>query len=255
MAYFERMDGSTYRPTDHVSGAWNTAEQHIAPALGLLVHLVEAHRDDRRDDGLSLARLSFDILGTVGMEEFSGDVAVTRPGRTIELVEATLVQGGRPAVVLRAWLMQRADTAEVAGGDLPQIAAPARTPAWDPTTAWPGGFIASVELRREQERPGRARFWVRTDVPLLADVPVSDTASTVGLFDIANGMTVREDPTRVLFPNVDLTAHLFREPRGGWVGFDTTVTFGPDGRGITSSVVHDEDGPFGTCVQSLTVRP
>ena len=59
----------------------------------------------------------------------------------------------------------------------------------------------------------------------------------------------------IAFPNIDLTAHLFAEPRGGWVGFDTTVSFGAEGLGLTSSVVHDIDGPIGTVAQMLTVRP
>ena len=68
-------------------------------------------------------------------------------------------------------------------------------------------------------------------------------------------MTVREDPRAVAFPNVDLTAHFFTEPRGAWVGFDTRVSFGATGMGVTSSVIHDVHGPVGTLNQSLTVRP
>lgn len=68
-------------------------------------------------------------------------------------------------------------------------------------------------------------------------------------------MTVRADPRTVAFPNVDLTAHFFTAPAGGWVGFDTTVSFGPDGLGVTNSVLHDERGPVGTLAQLLTVRP
>jgi hypothetical protein len=59
----------------------------------------------------------------------------------------------------------------------------------------------------------------------------------------------------VAFPNVDLTAHLFRAPRGEWLGFDTTVTFSADGLGLTSTVLHDVHGPIGTMAQMLTVRP
>ena len=69
MAYFERLGESTFLATEHVGGAWNTAEQHIAPALGLLAHAVEADRDVRREDGLALTRLSYDILGTVPVAE------------------------------------------------------------------------------------------------------------------------------------------------------------------------------------------
>jgi len=68
-------------------------------------------------------------------------------------------------------------------------------------------------------------------------------------------MTVRADPGRVAFPNVDLTAHLFRGPAGGWLGFDTTVSFGPTGMGLGNSVLHDSGGPFGVMSQCLTVRP
>jgi hypothetical protein len=120
---------------------------------------------------------------------------------------------------------------------------------------WPGGFIASAEVRRLQLEPGRAAFWVRTQQPLLAGEEVSCLAGTAGLLDISNGMTVRADPRRIAFPNIDLTAHFFTEPRGEWVGFDTAVSFGPGGLGLTSSVIHDVHGPVGTSAQMLTVRP
>src|SRR3546814_13711079 len=87
-----------------------------------------------------------------------------------------------------------------------------------------------------------------------SDVCSSDLARFVGWLDISNGMTVRVPPREVAFPNVDLTAHLFRQPRGEWVGFDTTVSFGPGGHGLTSSVVHDLDGPVGTSAQAQIGR-
>jgi hypothetical protein len=49
--------------------------------------------------------------------------------------------------------------------------------------------------------------------------------------------------------------HLFRAPEVGWVGFDTTVTFGTEGLGLTSSTLYDVHGPVGRSEQSLTVRP
>ena len=96
---------------------------------------------------------------------------------------------------------------------------------------------------------------MRSRTTLLDGEEVSELARLVGLLDIANGMTVRVDPQAVAFPNVDLTAHFFTEPVGEWVGFDTTVSFGPSGLGLTASVIHDERGPVGTLAQSLTVRP
>lgn len=255
MPYFHRLSPTRFRATEHVVGAWDQSTQHIAPALGLLVHAVETDRDERRDDGLAVARLSFDILGTLPVDVVDVTVDVLRPGRTIELVEARLGHGGRDGVILRAWLMRPGDTDAVAGTALPRVPGPHDIPAWDPTSVWPGGFIASAEVRREQVEPGRAVFWVRSDQRLLDDEPVSGLAHAARLLDIANGMTVRADPQQVAFPNVDLTAHLFAEPEGEWVGFDTAVSFGAGGVGLTSSVLHDERGPVGTMAQILTVRP
>lgn len=102
---------------------------------------------------------------------------------------------------------------------------------------------------------GRAQAWVRTGHALVAGESVSDAARFIGLFDVANGVAGRADPTEVLFPNVELSAQLFRDPAGQWVGYDTTVSFGPDGRGLTHTIIHDESGPVGAVTQGLTVRP
>lgn len=47
-SYFRRLAENRFEPTEHVGGAWNPDEQHIAPMLGLLAHLAEADHDARR---------------------------------------------------------------------------------------------------------------------------------------------------------------------------------------------------------------
>ncbi|MYM18806.1 thioesterase family protein [Brevibacterium sp. 5221] len=253
--YFERVGRAAYRPTEHVSGAWDPREQHISPAVGLLVHLVESDRDSRRSDGLQIGRISCDILGTVPMDTMSYQLSVLRPGRTIELVEAKLLYGGRTIVIARMWLMQAGDTAALAASPLPEVPGPDELPEWSGSEVWPGGFIASTRSRRAQREPGRAMTWLRTDVGLVDDAEATRLAQAAALFDGANGLTVRADPARVMFPNVDLTAHLFRTPGEGWLGYDTSVSFGPTGLGLTHTVLHDEQGPVGALEQCLTVRP
>lgn len=254
-AYFERLSATRFLPTEHVGGAWAEHEQHIAPVIGLVAHAIEADHAARRHQRLQLARLSCDILGTLPLEPFELAVAVLRAGRTIELVEARLAHAGRDALVARAWLAQAYDTGAIAGSPLGPMPAPGLVPAWNPAEVWPGGFIRTLEVRRAQEEPGRARCWLRSGVALLAGEAVSVTANALRLVDAANGMTVRRPIDEVAFPNVDLTAHLDRQPVSGWVGFDTAVSFGPTGLGMTTSVLHDERGPFGVATQSLTVRP
>ena len=249
--------GPATRPTGRpiTPAGRGTRRAARGPALGLLVHAVEADRDARRDDGLMVGRLSFDILGTMPVDVVDVAVRVTRAGRTIELVEATMSHGGRVAVVLRAWLLQPTDTARLEGTGLPAIPR-AGLPA-------PVGRDHDVgrrfhRLGRGPPRAGRAGAGCvlgAHPVPLVEGEPVSPLARAAGLFDIANGITTRVDPRDVAFPNLDLTAHLFAQPRGEWIGFDTAVSFGPTGVGVTSSALHDTGGPIGTMAQVLTIRP
>ncbi len=253
--YFEPLGATRFLPTVHVGGGWNPDEQHIAPALGLLPHLVEVHRDARRQDGLKLGRVSFDIYGVLPMEACDVEIEVLRPGKTIELVEARLSHGGRVALTMRAWLLATMDTGVLAGSAYTRLAAPDTYAPWDMTDVWPGGYVRSVQLRRSEQTPGAATYWVNTDVHLVKDARVSPTARLLALVDVANGVTPRAAPAAVAFPNVDLTAHLLREPVGNWIGFDTKVSFGPVGLGITNSIIHDVEGPVAVVSQCLTVRP
>lgn len=254
MFYFERLDRTRFRATEQVGGAWNTSEQHIAPALGLIAHAIETDHADRRGGELRLSRLSYDILGTLPIGEVEIDLSVLRPGRTIELVEARLSHAGRAAVVARGWLLQAQDTAAIAGTALQAMPPPQAMELWSPGDFWPGGFVRSVEVRRSLDEPGRAMSWVCTDRALIAGEPVSRTAAALGIVDIANGLAPRVGIDEAAFPNVDLTVHLFREPAGPWLGFDIKVSFGAGGIGLTHSILHDVEGPVGAVSQCLTIR-
>src|SRR5689334_16512006 len=193
----------------------------MSPVAGLLAHAVERH--DPRPD-LQLGRISYDILGLIPLADSVVRTRTLRPGRTVELVEATLTAGGRTAVRATAWRLTRQDTAAVAGGEpaaLPPVAELAR---WHGTGLWSGGYIGALEIHRHADpEPGRGQVWIRTDVALLAGEPVSPTADFLRLVDTANGIATRVSPREWMFPNVDLTVHLVREPLGPWVGFDTHV--------------------------------
>ncbi|MET0304523.1 MAG: thioesterase family protein, partial [Microbacteriaceae bacterium] len=199
---------------------------------------------------------SFDILGYLAAEEIAIEVRTVRPGRTIELVEATAHIAGRAAVSARAWFLDAGDTSAVAGGAPDPLPAPDDLESWPMAENWGGGYVASLDVRPvHPPQPGRTTAWLRSDVALVAGETVSDAAAFLALVDTANGIAVREKPVEWLFPNVDLTVHLHRAPRGRWVGLDTTVVFGPTGVGLTDSVLHDGSGPVGRAEQILTVRP
>ena len=251
--YYEPLGDDRYLPTGHVQGAWRDDEQHLSPVAGLLAHVVERH--DPRPD-LQLARVTYDVLGVIPLAESVVTVRTLRPGRTIELVEATLAVAGRTAVRASAWRLSRQDTTAVEGGYPPPLPAPAVMPLWAGAEVWAGGYIRSLDVRKAADGvPGRGQVWLRSDVQLVAGEDGAPTASFLRLVDTANGIAVRANPQEWMFPNVDLSVHLFRRPAGEWLGLDTSVTFGDDGLGLTSSWVHDERGPVGRVEQGLTVRP
>ncbi|MDQ0989162.1 thioesterase family protein [Streptomyces sp. V3I7] len=255
-SYYERIDDHRFKPTAHAGGAWDPDEMHFSPLGGLVMHAVDRLLAGRPDAGMVPARISFDILGRLALDECEIRVETVRPGRTIELVEAVVLVADRPVVRARVWLLTALDTAAVAGGAGERLPAPETLKPWPLGDVWPGGYIASLDVRPVGEpRPGRTTAWVATPLALVAGESSSPLASYVTLIDTANGIAVRESPGAWMFPNVDLTVHLHRPPGGRWTGLDTTVTFGPAGHGLTSSVLHDENGPVGHAQQILTVRP
>lgn len=263
-AYFVRLaapetgeDGvrrSRVRSTVHAQGAWRPEELHMASTSGLLVHEISAIADAGH---LRIARLSYDILGTLWAGELDVETKVVRPGRTIELVESTLTARGRTVLVCRAWLLSTSDTTAVE--NLPdEPLTPREQCSGDNTLkSWDGGFIASLSgVAAPDHAPGHGRIWVSTELDMVDGEPTSDLTRLMGLADTANGIApvMEPCPGGYFYPNVDLQIHLFRAPAGSWLGLANQVTVGTDGIGLTSSVLHDEAGPFAHAEQTLTVR-
>ncbi|MGW8363572.1 thioesterase family protein [Streptomyces wedmorensis] len=254
-SYYERTGEHRFKPTAHAGGAWSTDEQHFSPLAGLVAHALDRHAADR-PGGLAFGRISYDILGRIALDECEITVETVRPGRTIELLETTVTIGGRAVVRARAWLMASLDSSAVADSPHAPLPSPDTLPRWAMDAEWHGGYVSSIDVRRApQSRRGRATAWLSSPLDLVAGEASGPLASYIALVDTANGIAVQQDPTVWMFPNLDLTIHLHRQPEGPWTGLDTTVTFGPTGQGLTSSVLHDVHGPVGQAEQILTVRP
>ena len=155
--YYFALGEGHYRSTIHAQGAWNPHEQHMAPVSGILTHCIERYQPQ---DGFRTARLSFEILGLIPDGEFEVVTTMLRPGRTIELVQAELVSGGRTAVRARAWRLQTSDTSAVAAIEDAPMAGPSHASGPVSLDDWPGGYIHSIEIRavpgtgRAAARPG-----------------------------------------------------------------------------------------------------
>ena len=252
--YYQSLGGGRFRSTIHAQGAWNEHEQHMAPASGLMADRLERH--DPRED-MRMARLSYEILGLIPGGEFHIETSTLRPGRTIELLQAELIANGRVAIRATAWRLVTSDTSAVAAVEESTSATPDDCKPYDGASVWPGGYIRSLEMRvADGHRPGAGKVWLRTGHPLTDTADSGDMARLTGLVDTANGIAARVPPGRdsYAFPNLDLQIHMYRQPAGDWLGLDNAVSFGADGIGLTSTVLHDLSGPFGRAEQILTIR-
>ena len=252
----QHSDGSctaSYLSNIHAQGAWNPHEQHMAPATGVLC--AELEQFQPRDE-MRIGRVSLDIFGLIAFGEFTVHTRVIRAGKTIELIEAEMQANGKTCIVARAWKMMKQDTSAIAGLEDQSIVHPETLPVWDGMKCWPGGYIQSIETRAaEGHRAGKGIVWLRNDLDIVEGQETSSFVRLLGMVDTANGIVPRQNPASGWgFPNLDLQLHLYRLPQGKWLGLEATQQYGDDGIGLTSAVLHDEQGPFGRSEQILTLR-
>lgn len=246
-----------YQPTNHAQGVWNDFEQHMAVATGLMAH--ELERFFPRDD-LMIARLSMDILGVIYLGETLVRTRFIRTGRTIELIESTLSTFDKNgtekiSVIMRAWRLIKSDTHAIAGLECsPFDKTVADLPDWDGMAVWSGGYIKSLFAKIAHHRAGKSFVWLNTDIEMVAGEHTSNFVHLIGMVDTSNGTAMRATDGTWIFPSIDLQIHLHRTPVGRWLGLDTVQEIGEQGVGLTTSVLHDEQGVFGRAEQILTVR-
>lgn len=251
------QDGSVsavYEPLTAAQGAWNPNEQHMAPATGILCAELEAYNPRT---GLRIGRINLDIWGLISLEPFTIETRLLRSGRTIELIEARMQAGERTLISARAWRMQTCDTSQIQGLEEAAIPPHDSMLPWDGMEQWGGGFINSMQFKTDpqQRRAGKGVVWMTNPLNMVEDQNTSSFVKLMGMVDTSNGIVPRANPREWIFPNLDLNISLLRMPRGQWLGLDTRQQYGDDGIGLTSSVLHDEQGIFGHSQQTLTLRP
>lgn len=253
-SFFVPLGHDRWRATEHTSGPWDPRFQHGGPPSALLGRAVET--TDPRED-LMVGRVSVEILGPIPVGELTLRSRVSRPGRRVELVEATLSADGRDVATARAWRVTRTGSDAASA---PQAAPPPlpETPGEEHSQGWLGGYLSAVEWRFARGHfttPGPSAAWTRMRVPLVPDEPPSPLQRVLVVADSGNGISSHHDPAQWHFINPELTVHLHREAVGEWVCLDAATTISPGGVGLATSVLSDLDGPVGVGAQSLLVAP
>ncbi|MCV2491853.1 thioesterase family protein [Geodermatophilus sp. YIM 151500] len=254
-ALYEPAGDGRWRATDLTIGPWDAGAQHGGPPAALLAREVE------RATGIptgQTVRLAFDILGPVPVGEVRVEARVLRPGRRVELVEATLDAGGRPLMRVTAWRMRAAEgpvAAETPPGHGPDdgqrmvLDVFPREVAYHRALEWRlvagGGF----------EVPGPATAWTRPDCTLVPEEPISPLQHLLVMTDASSGLSSVLDWTTTNFANVDLVVALRRPPRGEWLCTDAVTHLGGAGTAQCFAALYDAEGLVGRSTQSLLVEP
>lgn len=254
--FYVPLGDGRYESTEHTNGPWTEGHQHLGPPSALLAREIE-NCSPRTDT--QLARITVEILGPVPVAPLQVRATVERPGRSVELLSAELLDDTRPVARALAWRIATSDTTEVSAG----LADPLPAPGENAVLAgrpdgWHGGYLDAMEwtfLHGGLDRQGAATVWVRQRVALVDGEEPSGVQRVLAVADSGNGVSNRLDIRKWLFINSELTVHLLREPAGEWVGLDATTLIGPNGVGTATSVLHDRSGQVGRGAQALLIRP
>lgn len=252
--------GEHFVATDLVRSTWSAAIQHAAPVSALLVRALQ--RCDPRDD-TRLSRVLVDLLGPVPAD---GDLWVRstreRPGTQIELIGAELLAAGpdgspRPVARASGWRLQTLDTAAVAQASVEPLRPLSQARGRDMKKDWERNYVHSLDWRwlTTPLNQGPGESWIRPEVDLVKGETMSPLERLFAVADDANGIGAKLDIRRWTFLNTDLVVHIHRVPDGEWIGIRAETSYGPDGIGMTSGTLFDENGPVGAIQQSVLVRP
>lgn len=261
-ALFSPKDG-TFVPADLGRSPWSSETLHGGSVAALLAHAVEACPPSRDSQ---VTRLTVDLMRPVPVAPLRVEAEVVRPGRKVQLVEASLWDGdaeppATPLAQARALFLRTADAPvpEGTGASGPVVPGPDR----GQETPFPRGDYealhnAGTEIRFVRgvfNEPGPATVWIRLRHPVVAGEQPSPLQRVAAAADFGNGVSAVLDFTRWVFVNPDLTIYLNRLPAGEWVCLEAQTDVEGHGVGIAHSRLHDELGPIGRAAQSLLLEP
>jgi hypothetical protein len=253
-SFYIPLGDGLWRATVHTTGPWDAGTQHGGPPSALLGRAIQGCQP--RED-MIIARFTCEILRPIPVGEISVAARLARPGRSVELLEATASAGGREVAKASAWRVRRTDGAPA----ISHLAAPEGLPDGSDTMAragWVGGYLSAIEWRPVRggfTAPGPAAVWTRMRYPLVPDEKPSPLERVLAVADSGNGASWELDIKRWHFINPELTVHLHREAMGEWVCLDAQTSVSVGGTGLATSVLSDLDGPVGVGAQSLLIAP
>jgi Thioesterase-like superfamily len=253
-SFFVPLGDGRWQATVHTTGPWDARAQHGGPPSALLGRSMQGCRP--RDD-MIIARFTCEILYPIPVGEIDIQARVARPGRSVELLEASASAGGREVARASAWRVLKTAGVPVTDAPLASAVLPDEQPAM-PRPNWVDGYVSAIEWRWVSghfSAPGPATVWSRMRYPLVPDEEPSPLERVLVVADSGNGASGVLDWGSWHFINPELTVHLHREAVGEWICLDARTAISAGGAGLATSVLSDTRGPVGVGAQSLLIAP
>jgi Thioesterase-like superfamily len=260
---FYEPHGDLYIASELTRGPWDPGAQHAGPPAALIGREVERLGGGRLSGGegppAQVGRLTYEVLRSVPIAPVRAEARIVRPGKRVEMFEATLSdEGGDALMRAQGWRVRTESVAfDSPAAKTVQIPPPA---AGEPGeffhTGYDVGYHTAMEYRFVAGafmEVGPATVWMRMGVPLVPHEQPSPLQRVLAAADSGNGVSAALDWQRYLFINVDLSVHLHRMPAGEWVCLDAETYPEPSGLGMADTRLLDEHGQIGRAVQTLLV--
>jgi len=249
---FYALDGDIAHPSALTRGPWDPQAQHAGPPSALLGRAIELCEPR---EGMRVGRVTVEILAPVPIAPLTVSAEVVRPGRSVELVEASLAGPDAEVMRARGW---RLAVGEIKT-DWEQEQPPPGHEGAEALEFFPTGesvgWHTAMEIvfaRGMFLEPGPATVWMRPRVALVEGEELTPLQRVLVAADGGNGVSAPLDWSRFIFINTDLSVHLLRPPEGEWICLDAVTHV--DGTGMTDTALWDQRGRIGRAAQTLLVR-
>jgi hypothetical protein len=253
---FEPVGDGVYRPTEAALSPWSDQALHGGPPTMLMAREVERFPADQR---MFITRLTVELMRAVGRTPLEVRSRLVRPGRKVQLVEASLWNGDQEVARATALRLRRAEV------EVPSDLEPPPHGPPESVKEWSGGYrsgdvyhLLGVEGRSEVNPGGTfgPRWaWFRLKLPLVPGEEPSGLVRICAAADFPNGISNVVDPRRTSYLNPDLTVYVHRLPIDEWVMVDARTWLEGHGSGVAEGALYDRRGRIGRSLQSLIVEP
>ncbi|MBV9606409.1 MAG: thioesterase family protein [Solirubrobacterales bacterium] len=250
---FSLADGR-FVASELARGPWDPGAQHGGAAAALIVRAFEALP---AAEGLSLARVTYEFMRPAPIGPVEVRAEVVRPGRRVQLLEASMVADGVEVVRARGLQVQRAHADAVADGTPPPPGPEHGKPAELSPPHRPMFALDAIEILFVAGTwgGGPCTAWFRLRGPIVAGEEPSPLQRLAAAGDFGNGISASLSWYEYLFINPDLTLYIEREPVGEWIGLSSETRISAGGVGVAESVLFDSRGRIGRATQALLVAP